>query len=60
MPRGDGTGPGGSGGGRRGGRGAGPAGNCVCPKCGHVQAHDRGTPCTQVTCAKCGAAMIRQ
>lgn len=62
MPRGDGTGSGGGGDrrGRGGGRGAGPDGNCVCPQCGHVQAHMRGAPCTQIACPKCGAMMTRQ
>lgn len=60
MPAGDGTGSRGGGGGRKGGRGVGPDGNCVCPKCGYMQAHMRGTPCTQVACPKCGAMMVRE
>ncbi|RQW00318.1 hypothetical protein EH223_19170 [candidate division KSB1 bacterium] len=63
MPGGDGTGPtGGSSDGRRGqGRGfGGPTGHCICPQCGHVQAHLRGTPCSQLACPKCGAMMTRQ
>jgi len=71
MPRGDGTGPqgGGSGtgggmgrgggGGRMGGGGMGLGGNCVCPSCGAKVVHQRGTPCYQVTCPKCGTKMTR-
>ena len=52
--------PGMGGRGRMGGqKAAGPTGECVCPACGHRQAHERGVPCTQQLCPKCGAAMIR-
>jgi len=63
MPRGDGTGPPGGGGGR--GRmdgtrpGAGPTGKCVCPNCGETISHQRGVPCYQVSCPKCGTKMVR-
>lgn len=73
MPRGDGTGPMGMGGGGRGGRGRGQGnqgrgamnyaanqGYCVCPQCGEKEIHQRGVPCVQRTCPKCGTAMIRQ
>jgi len=64
MPRGDGTGPSGQGHGQGHGRGRGRGmdsdGTCFCPKCGHTQAHARGTPCAQVACPKCGAMMTRQ
>ena len=72
MPRGDGTGPRGPGGGQGRGRGGGsagrmggplaggPAGNCLCPQCGHREPHERGAPCTQKKCPKCGTAMTRQ
>jgi len=75
MPRGDGTGPGGvgGGGGRGAGRGAGgrgrgrmggpfaagPGGQCVCPSCGHAEAHAVGQPCSEKTCSKCGTRMTR-
>jgi hypothetical protein len=63
MPRGDGTGPPGSGGrgrGRMGGPYAGgPGGTCVCPACGQNVPHIVGQPCTQRTCPKCGARMVR-
>ncbi len=46
--------------GRMGGQMAsGPAGECVCPACGHRQEHVRGVPCTQTECPKCGAMMTR-
>jgi hypothetical protein len=75
MPKGDGTGPEGQGrGAGRGmgqgqgqGRGrmggpfsAGPGGSCVCPKCGHKEAHVAGQPCNQRTCPKCGTTMTRE
>src|SRR4030042_1900597 len=55
VGRGMGFGPGG----RMGGTGAGPAGECVCPKCGYKQAHARGQPCYEIKCPKCGVAMTR-
>jgi hypothetical protein len=76
MPRGDGTGPpwggaqgtgrgagmGGTRRGRMGGSraGAGPAGECVCPKCGTVASHEAGIPCFYKICPKCGAKMVRK
>ncbi len=71
MPRGDGTGPAGrgpgtgrglgrgGGRGRMGGSGLGVGGECVCPNCGHRVTHQRGTPCYQVSCPKCGTPMTR-
>jgi hypothetical protein len=46
-----------SGGGSRPGRGLGGSMVCRCPSCGHTQPHSRGTPCTAVSCPKCGTAM---
>ena len=74
MPGGDGTGPQGlgPGTGKRGGRGmgrgrmggnkpgAGPDGNCVCPKCWTTIPHQRGKPCYEYSCPKCGAPMMRE
>ncbi|MFA5074166.1 MAG: hypothetical protein WC539_09770 [Nitrospirota bacterium] len=67
MPRGKGLGAGqgrGSGGGGRGQMGgrsaAGPGGECVCPKCGHKEPHERGMPCTQKKCPQCGITLTRR
>lgn len=72
MPRRDGTGPfgqgpgtgkgmgRGGGRGRMGGSGMGPGGDCVCPQCGKTAPHQAGTPCYQIKCPSCGAAMTRQ
>ncbi|WP_448589191.1 DUF5320 domain-containing protein [Thermodesulfobium sp.] len=67
MPRGDGTGPMGSGQGagqgmrrgRMGGQGFGPGGECVCPNCGTRIPHKPGVPCVQEKCPKCRTMMIR-
>ncbi len=58
---GGGTGRKGQGRGRRNtsGPGAG-SGMCVCPQCGNQEPHQRGVPCLQKKCAKCGAVMTRQ
>jgi len=45
--------------GRMGGFGAGPGGNCVCPKCGHKEPQIRGQPCYQKKCPKCKTRMTR-
>jgi len=50
----------GGGRGRMGGFGAGPGGNCVCPKCGKKVPHQQGAPCYQVRCPNCGTPMTRQ
>jgi predicted Fe-Mo cluster-binding NifX family protein len=54
--QGTGRGPG-QGGGSQGG---GPIGFCVCATCGHREPHQRGTPCVQKQCPKCGSAMTRE
>ncbi len=47
--------------GRLGGPGAaGPAGNCVCPNCGHKVKHVAGQPCYDIKCPKCSTNMIRE
>jgi len=46
--------------GRMGGRKmAGPAGECVCPQCGHREPHQRGVPCFERQCPECGTTMTR-
>ena len=56
-----GQGRGGQGRGRMGGPLAGGAvGTCLCPKCGHREPHERGVPCVQKQCPKCGTAMTRE
>lgn len=46
--------------GRKGGYALGPGGKCVCSKCGFVTPHQRGMPCTQLNCPKCGSVMTRE
>ncbi|MBU1180867.1 MAG: NifB/NifX family molybdenum-iron cluster-binding protein [Proteobacteria bacterium] len=58
---GQGQGKGERGQGRLGGPLAGGAtGNCLCPKCGNREPHERGVPCLQKQCPKCGTAMTRE
>jgi predicted Fe-Mo cluster-binding NifX family protein len=38
----------------------GATGTCVCPKCGERLVHERGVPCVQRQCPKCGTAMTRE
>jgi len=59
LGQGQGQGKGQGRGGRMGGRGAGPGGDCICPNCGNSVPHERGIPCTQMKCPKCGTAMTR-
>jgi len=41
------------------GFGLGPGGECVCPDCGTKAPHQRGVPCYEHKCPKCGQAMTR-
>lgn len=38
----------------------GPAGMCICPKCGEKHRHRRGVPCQEERCPNCGAKMLRE
>lgn len=64
--QGPGTGRGlGQGGGRGrqpNGFGLGPSGFCVCsnPDCKNKVPHQRGTPCYNLKCEKCGSPMVRE
>jgi hypothetical protein len=61
MGPGGGQGQGGQRLGRMGGpNAAGPGGYCVCPQCGHQEPHERGIPCNQRQCPKCGASLTRK
>ena len=53
---------GGRGRGRMGGNraGAGIDGECVCPVCGAIVAHQRGISCNTIVCLKCHARMTRK
>lgn len=52
----------GYGGGRGGGNkpGSGPGGYCICPKCGHKEAHVAGQRCIDQKCPECGTRMTRE
>ena len=56
-----------SGQGRRNGRGmgtgaqnAGADRECICSNCGATVPHQRGVPCIDVDCPKCGSKMTRR
>jgi len=58
--RGQGRGMGRGGGrGRGGGQGLGLGGGCYCPNCKHTEPHERGVPCFNRKCPKCGTLMAR-
>ena len=46
--------------GRMGGpKTAGSIGVCTCPECDYTEPHERGVPCAQKKCPKCGSMMTR-
>lgn len=40
--------------------GLGPGGKCICPNCGYLQEHQKGTPCAKIKCPKCGNSLERK
>ncbi len=38
----------------------GAGGNCVCLNCGYSKPHERGMPCIEEKCPKCGKALMRE
>ena len=38
----------------------GVGGYCICPKCEEKIPHNRGVPCQDERCPKCGAKMLRE
>lgn len=38
-------------------KGFGGSKKCTCPKCGHIESHTRGIPCSEKKCPKCETPM---
>lgn len=43
-----------------GGSGLGAGGFCVCRSCGYREAHERGVPCREKKCPRCGTPLRRE
>ena len=41
-------------------QGMGIGGYCICPKCDYRAPHQRGIPCQDQRCPKCGAKLMRE
>jgi len=41
-------------------QGMGPAGYCICIKCGYKKPHQAGIPCQEEKCPKCGIKLFRE
>jgi len=39
-------------------QGQGGFSSCVCPNCGHTEAHSRGAPCNSMSCPECGSSLV--
>ncbi len=46
--------------GRMGGMALGPSGRCVCTACGYSEPHERGVPCYDRKCPRCGTKLSRE
>lgn len=40
--------------------GEGPGGYCFCEQCGYKINHQRGVPCSELKCPKCGSNLVRK
>ncbi len=40
-------------------RGLGSGGECICPNCETTVKHEKGMPCHDTKCPKCGSKMFR-
>jgi hypothetical protein len=38
----------------------GAGGSCICPKCGCMTPHQKGSRCIEKKCPECGAKMVRE
>ena len=39
-------------------QGDGGTSTCKCPNCETTVSHERGTPCNEINCKKCGSPMV--